>query len=85
MRANMKVFLDLFCGLGGASESFCGTDWRVIRIDNNPDLLDHVKGMWLLDMMDVENVLTVIRAHLYDVHVDRLVVLASPPCYHFSL
>ena len=53
----MKIFIDLFCGLGGASSAFVGTDWRVIRIDNNPDLLEHVKGMWLLDMKDVKNVL----------------------------
>lgn len=80
----MKVILDLFCGLGGASEAFLGTEWKVIRIDNNPELLDHVKGMWLLDMMDVENVLAVICAHLYDIHVDKLVVWASPPCDEFS-
>jgi len=81
----MKVFIDLFCGLGGASSAFTGTDWRVIRIDNNRELLDHVPGMWLLDMMDPMNVLTVIRTHLYDVEVDRLVVWASPPCTDFSL
>ena len=80
----MKIFIDLFCGLGGASSAFVGTDWRVIRIDNNPELLNHVKGMWLLDMNDIKNVLDVIRAHLYDVEVERLVVWASPPCTEFS-
>lgn len=80
----MKVLIDLFCGLGGASSAFTGTDWRVIRIDNNPELLDHVKGMWLLDMMDPLNVLDCIRAHLYDVDLERLVVWASPPCIQFS-
>ncbi len=80
----MKVFIDLFCGLGGASSAFLGTDWKVIRIDNNRELLDQVKGMWLLDMMDPKNVLDVIRAHLYDVEVDRLVIWASPPCTQFS-
>jgi len=81
----MKVIIDLFCGLGGASEAFLGTDWKVIRIDNNKDLLDHVKGMWLLDMMDVKNVFEVIHAHLYDRGVERLVVWASPPCTEFSM
>ena len=81
---HMKVLIDLFCGLGGASSAFTGTDWRVIRIDNNPELLDHVKGMWLLDMNDPKNVLDVIRAHLYDVNLERLVVWASPPCTEFS-
>ena len=81
----MKVFIDLFCGLGGASEAFIGTDWKVIRIDNNPELLNHVKGMWVLDLNDLKNVLDVIRAHLYDVNVERLVVWASPPCTEFSM
>lgn len=80
----MKVIIDLFCGLGGATSAFTGTDWRVIRIDNNPELLDHVKGMWLLDMTNPKNVLDVIRAHLYDVDLERLVVWASPPCTQFS-
>ena len=80
----MKVFIDLFCGLGGASEAFLGTDWKVIRIDNNKELLDHVKGMWLLDMKDPLNVIQVIRAHLYDHQVERIVFWASPPCTEFS-
>jgi len=80
----MKIFIDLFCGLGGASEAFVGTDWRVIRIDNNPDLLDKVRGMWVLDLNDEKNVLECIRAHLYDVEVDRLVVWASVPCTDFT-
>lgn len=80
----MKVFIDLFCGLGGASSAFLGTNWKVIRIDNNPDLLDHVKGMWLLDMNDPLNVFQVIQAHLLDMNVERLVLWASPPCTEFS-
>ena len=81
----MKVFIDLFCGLGGASEAFLGTDWKVIRIDNNNELLDHVRGMWLLDMMDPLNVRSVIYNHLYDLNVERVVVWASPPCTEFSM
>ena len=35
----MKIFVDLCCGLGGASEAFQqDPDWLVIRIDNNEDL-----------------------------------------------
>ena len=79
----MKVFIDLFCGLGGASEAFVhDREWKVIRIDNNPELLDHVRGMWLLDMSDWAEVLMVIRAHI-DVD-DQLFVWASPPCTDFS-
>jgi hypothetical protein len=80
----MRVFIDLFCGLGGASEAFVGTDWRVIRIDNNKELLDHVKGMWVLDMMKPKAVLDVIRNELYNVGATELVIWASPPCINFS-
>jgi hypothetical protein len=80
----MRVFIDLFCGLGGASEAFLGGDWRVIRIDNNPDLLDHVKGMWLLDMKDPKAVLDVIAAELYNIEASEIFIWASPPCTDFS-
>lgn len=80
----MKVFIDLFCGLGGASEAFMrDRSWKVIRIDNNEELLQHVRGMWLLDMSDWAEVLMVIRAHL-DVD-DQLFIWASPPCTEFSM
>ena len=81
----MKVFVDLFCGLGGASEAFVGTDWRVIRIDNNPDLTEHVKGMWVLDMMKPVDVLETLTGYLHGYgHVTEMVVWASPPCINFS-
>lgn len=80
----MRVFIDLFCGLGGASEAFIGTDWRVIRIDNNAELLDHVKGMWVLDMMRPKAVLDVIANELYNVEATEVVLWASPPCINFS-
>lgn len=80
-----KVFIDLFCGLGGASAAFCEeNEWKVIRIDNNPELLDHVKGMWVLDLMKPFTVFKTIQAHLYGIDVDELFVWASPPCTDFS-
>lgn len=81
----MKVFIDLFSGLGGASSAFQGTDWKVIRIDNNPEILEAVKGTWLLDMKDPQNVRSIIFNHLYDQNVTRMVIWASPPCTDFSL
>ena len=80
----MKVFIDLFCGLGGASEAFVkDPTWKVIRIDNNEELLDHVRGMWLLDMTDWEDVFVCLYAHL---PADaEIFVWASPPCTEFSL
>jgi hypothetical protein len=70
----MKVMLDLFSGLGGASESFCGSiDWDVIRIENNP-LLKDIHATYIEDVMD------------YDpADVGRVdLIWASPPCREFS-
>ena len=80
----MKFFIDLFCGLGGASEAFVRDPaWKVIRIDNNEELLEHVRGMWLLDMMDWQDVFVCLYAHL---PADaEIFVWASPPCTDFSL
>jgi hypothetical protein len=80
----MKVFIDLFSGLGGASSAFAGTEWKVIRIDSNPEVAQEVRGTWILDMMDLANVIAVLDAHLYGVDVSELFVWASPPCINFS-
>lgn len=81
----MKVFIDLFCGLGGASSAFVDDPgWKVIQIDNNPELKDHVRGMWVLDMMKPQEVIRVIHAHLYDLQPSEVFVWASPPCLNFS-
>lgn len=81
----MKVFIDLFCGLGGASSAFSSDHgWKVIQIDNNPDLQEHVRGMWVLDMMKPHEVFQVIHAHLYDLNPSEVFVWASPPCLNFS-
>jgi len=80
-----KVLIDLFCGLGGASSAFSGENgWTVIRIDNNPELLDHVKGMWVLDMFDLVGTLAAIEAKLYDLNPSQVFIWASPPCTQFS-
>ncbi len=84
----MKVFIDLFCGLGGASSAFCAAPgWKVIKIDNNPDLIPHVHGMILADIHDTDNIKSIITALLFE-HTDeieQIVVWASPPCTEFSL
>lgn len=82
----MKIFIDLFCGLGGASDAFVNdARWKVIRIDNNPELLQHVRGMWLLDLSDVENTLATIMAHLRNEAPTQVFIWASPPCTDFSM
>jgi len=84
----MKVFIDLFCGLGGASAAFRQhPKWKVIAIDNNPDLVPHVHGMVLADVHDTDNIKSIIAALLFE-HTDeieQIVVWASPPCTEFSL
>jgi hypothetical protein len=56
----------------------------VIRIDNNPEVVAATKGTWMLDLADPANVMAVLDAHLNDLHVEKLVVWASPPCTDFS-
>lgn len=81
----MKVFIDLCCGLGGASQAFWDSpDWLVLRIDNNEDLLPHVKGMILADITDFKNITNIITA-LLPMDIEELVIWASPPCLEFSL
>lgn len=71
--------LDLFCGLGGASQAMIDhKDWEVIRVDNNPDLLPHLSFV----CKDVETVLEEINGLSSIPHVD--LVWASPPCVEFS-
>ena len=70
----MKLMLDLFSGLGGASEAFVQSpDWEVIRIDNNELLAD---------------VPFTIMGDLTKQHPTRMkpdLIWASPPCTDFSL
>lgn len=71
--------LDLFSGLGGASQAMVNhKDWEVIRVDNNPDLLPHLSFV----CKDVKDVLEEINGLSMRPHVDLL--WASPPCVEFS-
>ena len=81
----MKVMIDLCCGLGGASQAFWEhPEWLVLRIDNNEDLLPLVRGMILADVMDFDNIVSIIDA-LMPQEVEELVIWASPPCVNFSV
>lgn len=81
----MKVMIDLFSGLGGASAAFCkDPTWKVIRIDNNPDIIEAVPGTWLEDLNNIGHVLDRIKTELYDIEVKKMVIWASPPCTEFS-
>ena len=49
----MKVFIDLFSGLGGASAAFDGDRfWHTIKIDNNPELVPLNRGLKLMDLAE---------------------------------
>lgn len=71
--------LDLFSGLGGASEAFVQAGDEVLRIENNI-LLKDVPHTHLMDVIDL-------HAFLAEYAVGREdydVVWASPPCLEFS-
>jgi len=75
----MKLMLDLFSGLGGASEAFMDHDgWQVTRFENNPSL------GWVLNtkLIDVEKL---IQTHPPGgLHGAFELIWASPPCLDFS-
>ena len=70
----MRLMLDLFSGLGGASESMYQSDeWSVLRYDNNPDL-GYVPATNICDLKEYA-----IKCR----HPIEL-IWASPPCLDFS-
>lgn len=67
--------LDLFSGLGGASEAFVQhPDWEVVRVENEPLL----EGVECTRLMDVQDFLNSDLVGYYDL------IWASPPCIEFS-
>jgi len=71
----MPRMLDLFSGLGGASEAFVRAQgWQVVRIENEP-LLEGVESTY---MMDAQDFLDSDLVGYYDL------IWASPPCLEFS-
>lgn len=81
-----KHFLDLFSGLGGASEAFVQDldNWTVLRIDNNPLL----GGVPFTVIDDISNIaLNIYSPSALDkVHPSDKIdcIWASPPCTDFS-
>lgn len=79
----MKM-IDLFSGLGGASEAFVQAGWQVLRIENNPLLAD-VPHTRLMDVYDFRDWIESALAEYPDAFNDIELIWASPPCYEFSL
>jgi len=78
----MKI-LDLFSGLGGASEAFALDEaWGILRIENNP-LLGYVNHTRLMDIFEFRDWLLEQKNRYGPFDVD--IVWASPPCLEFSL
>ena len=70
----LKRFLDLYSGLGGASEAFVECPyWEVTRLENNL-LLEGVPHTLMLDVLESDP----------EVFRPADVVWASPPCLDFS-
>jgi len=78
----MKHMLDLFSGLGGASESMLQNGWEVLRIENNPELSLVEKTV----IMDVAELRDSILEHSIRgmAPTPPDLIWASPPCVEFS-
>lgn len=72
------LMLDLFGGLGGASEAFVKAGWEVVRVDNEPTLLARA-----LKAKNVTDVVADLRTWSWTGRKPML-VWASPPCTEFS-
>jgi len=82
----VKVFIDLYAGLGGASEAFINDpNWFVIRVDNNPDLTQLCDQLIIADILDTVTIIDIIRHMIQDLDVTKIVIWASPPCEQYSL
>lgn len=79
----MLKMIDLYSGLGGASEAMCrSTDWMVRRIENNPELA-HIENTCITDVKEIAQS----NEHwwFYGMNSQDLHLLwASPPCLEFS-
>ena len=91
----MNIFIDLFSGLGGASVAFdAHPSWHTIKIDNNPELLEHNRGLHIMDLTQIDEVITFLEHTIQQIYNDndmgyeianhKLVIWASPPCQQYS-
>jgi|TARA_B100001540_G_scaffold283502_1_gene275083 hypothetical protein len=77
----MKV-LDLFSGLGGASEAMLNHGWDVLRIEKNPELF-FVPNTKIMDVYDLGQLIDLQIAG-GNIPEQPDLIWASPPCTDFS-
>lgn len=84
-RPKLKV-LDLFSGFGGFSEAFLEHDDEVLRIENN-HLLNEVPNTEMMCVLELRDTLKLqlAKGNLQRKYLNIDVIVASPPCYDFSL
>lgn len=75
------IMLDLFSGLGGASEAFLQEGWKVYRLDNNRLFSDPDSEYFVPNTQYAD--LKLMKPDFYIGKIDFL--WASPPCQEFSL
>jgi len=79
---SMKIMLDLFSGLGGASEAMLNHGWEVLRIEKNPELalVPNTKIKCVYDL-GRETEMNIAKG----IYPPQLTLIwASPPCTDFS-
>ena len=75
----MRHMVDLYSGLGGASQSMVDSPgWNVLRIENNP-LLSAVPHTVMADVVTLAN-----EVHSNSGFEKLELIWASPPCTDFS-
>lgn len=80
-----SLFIDLFAGLGGASQAFCqASNWDVLQFDNNVELIPHNDQLIIADVLEFTDIYYQILRKIYIEDYDRIVLWASPPCREFS-
>jgi site-specific DNA-cytosine methylase len=81
----LKLFIDLFSGLGGSYQAFIETH-QILAIDNNPVLLEHNDFMILGDIANTYETLRQIFPVVKENYplLTEVIIWASPPCVQYS-
>ena len=80
------LIIDLFSGLGGASESMMNSDaWDVIRIEKNADLANSVPNTFEFDIVEEnDRLISDLEGKLGGHSYSKIIIWASPECKEWS-